>query len=62
MNKIPLRDINGQCEGECRDLVQEADHNRQRDIDSHPYSGSEAPSVPWANSRSEQPGFLGGHV
>ena len=63
MSKIPMRDITGRCdEGECRDLVRDADHRRQEELSHHEYSGSEGPSVPWANSRSEQPGFLGGHV
>ena len=62
MKEMPLRDITGECEGECRDLIREADHNRQSDINGHDYSASEGPSVPWADSRSEAPGFLGGHV
>jgi hypothetical protein len=62
MKHIPSRDITGHCEGDCRNLVREGEENRQRKINGHAYSGGSSPSVPWANSRNEQPGFLGGHV
>ena len=50
-------------EGECRNLVSEADEKRQCEIQSVAYS-TEGPSssVPWASSRNAPPGFLGGHV
>ena len=62
MKHIPSRDINGHCTGECRDLVYESEVKRQREITSHEYTGESSPSLPWASSRNEAPGFLGGHV
>ncbi len=62
MKHIPSRDITGRCEGECRDLVRENEKIRQREIDTHEYSGGATISVPWAKNRNEQPGFFGGHV
>ena len=63
MAHIPSRDINGRCEGECRDLVREGEIRRQSDISSVEYSiDSPSPSVSHAWARSEAPGFLGGHV
>ena len=64
MARIPSRDITGQCdEGECRDLVREADESRQACIESEPYSIEDSsPSISRAWSRNEAPGFLGGHV
>lgn len=63
MASIPSRDINGRCEGECRDLVREGEESRQESIASVSDSFQEAvPSVSWAGSRNEAPGFLGGHV
>ncbi|OGR22880.1 MAG: hypothetical protein A2277_17850 [Desulfobacterales bacterium RIFOXYA12_FULL_46_15] len=62
MKTIPSRDISGECTGECRDLVMESNRKRQKEIDIFRYSASSSPSVPWARSRNEPPGFLGGHV
>lgn len=63
MADYPSRDITGVCEGECRNLVAEADVKRQREIQSVAYSNeSGSPSISRANSRNEAPGFLGGHV
>lgn len=62
MNNILSRDIIGRCEGECRNLVREGEERRQKEISVHSYSGGSSPSVPWANSRNEQPGLFGGHV
>lgn len=63
MKQIPSRDISGQCEGECRNLVREADEKRQSKLSSEPYSNSgPSASVPWARSRNEAPGYFGGHV
>ncbi|HCY87937.1 MAG TPA: hypothetical protein DHV36_22565 [Desulfobacteraceae bacterium] len=63
MAHIPSRDITGVCEGECRNLVGEADVKRQKEIQSVAYSNEEgSPSVSRAHSRNEAPGFLGGHV
>lgn len=62
MKHIPSRDITGKCEGECRDLVRESEERSQKELNTKEYSGGSSPSVPWAKSRNEQPGFLGGHV
>lgn len=62
MSDFISRDITGKCEGECRDLVRDGEERRQLIINGQPYSGGTSPSTPWANSRSEQPGFFGGHV
>jgi hypothetical protein len=62
MKYIPSRDITGVCEGECKDLVRQGEEYRQKKINSYAYSGGSSPSLPWANTRSEQPGFYGGHV
>ncbi|WP_300465246.1 hypothetical protein [Desulfobacula sp.] len=62
MKYIPSRDITGVCEGECKNLVRLNEEVRQTELDSYPYSGGSSPSVPWANTRNEQPGFYGGHV
>lgn len=62
MKHMPSRDITGKCEGECRNTVREAEVKRQREIGAVEYSHGSSPSVSWARSRNEQPGFLGGHV
>ena len=63
MASIPSRDISGVCEGECKDLVQEAYESRQVCLESEPYSVEDStPSMSWSDSRNEAPGFLGGHV
>ena len=63
MNRIPLRDITGKCEGECRNLVREAEERFQREIDASELESREfSRDVPWASSRNEPPGYLGGHV
>ena len=59
---MPKRDITGKCEGECRNLVREAEEKRQHKLKKYMYTNSEGPQVKWARSRSEQPGFFGGHV
>ncbi len=63
MTEFPLRDITGKCEGECKNIVLEADEKRQKEIDasSVEYDGP-SPGVPWAKNRNETPGFFGGHV
>jgi hypothetical protein len=62
MKHIPSRDITGVCKGECRNLVREGEERRQIEVNNYAYSCGSSPSVPWAKSRNEQPGFLGGHV
>ncbi|WP_153307455.1 hypothetical protein [Desulfospira joergensenii] len=62
MSNIPSRDINGRCEGECRNLVREGEVERQNELKDHEYSGSPSSSPEWTRSRTEQPGIYGGHV
>ena len=63
MEHMPSRDITGNCEGECKNIVREADEKRQLEMGAEPYSNSGPSfSVPWAKSRNEAPGYLGGHV
>jgi hypothetical protein len=62
MNHIPERDITGKCEGECKNLVRESEEKCQEELKAYSYTGSPSPSVPWANSRSDQPGIYGGHI
>ena len=63
MNRIPLRDITGKCEGECRNRVREAKERFQREIDASGIESREfSRNVSWALSRNEPPGYLGGHV
>jgi len=62
MNKMPTRDITGKCEGECKDIVFEAEKKFQKELNKYGYSGGESPSVDWAKCRDASPGFLGGHV
>ncbi len=63
MKDILKRDITGECVGECRDIVREAEQDRQAEIESVGLEGAESfPSVSAAFSRNEAPGFLGGHV
>lgn len=62
MKHILSRDINGKCEGECRNLIREGEIKRQKEVDRFHYSGGSTRSVPWAKGRNEQPGFFGGHV
>ncbi|MDY0219596.1 MAG: hypothetical protein RBR67_00460 [Desulfobacterium sp.] len=63
MTEQLLRDITGKCEGECENIVRQAEERRQGEINSSgvSYSGP-SKSVPWARSRNEQPGVWGGHV
>lgn len=57
------RDITGECEGECRDLVREGEEERQDEILASDVEAPESyPDAPWARSRNEQPGVFGGHV
>lgn len=57
------RDRNGKCIGECKDTVLEGLEKRQKEISADPFEGPDSfPSVSWAKSRNEQPGWLGGHV
>lgn len=63
MTDILRRDITGECEGECRDLVREGEEERQNEINtSGVETPDEFPDAHWARSRTEQPGVWGGHV
>ncbi len=63
MNTMPERDISGKCEGECRDRVLKGGQERQAEIDNTTTESLEpSPRVPWANTRNEPPGSMGGHV
>ncbi|MBU1171478.1 MAG: hypothetical protein KKD44_18140 [Proteobacteria bacterium] len=57
------RDRTGTCFGECKDLILEGMKNRQKEILADPFKSPDSfPSVPWAKTRNDQPGWLGGHV
>jgi len=63
MTEILERDRTGKCEGECSDRVREGEEERQAQLSSESVDSPDSfPSVPWANSRKEQPGVYGGHV
>lgn len=63
MNNIPRRDIDGHCEGECRNRVFESEQNQQKRINESQLDYSTPVSSPsWASDRNSSPGFLGGHV
>jgi hypothetical protein len=60
---MPKRDITGDCEGECRDRVQEGDKERQADLEKASVKAPEDyPKAPGAEKRNNPPGGLGGHV
>lgn len=63
MAEIPNRDITGQCEGECRDRVNEANEERQSEM-KHLSTETPAsyPNAPQAEKRNTPPGAYGGHV
>jgi hypothetical protein len=64
MKKMPSRDTNGKCRGECRDRAYEGEVERQSDIDSTvmEYSTPASNSPAWTSRRKEQPGVMGGRV
>jgi hypothetical protein len=63
MQDILRRDITGECVGECKNTVREAEEKRQREIDAQDIESADAfPKVEHAFSRNAPPGFLGGHV
>lgn len=63
MDTILKRDINGECEGECRDRVKEGEKERQCFIGISGLPSIESfPEVEAATSRNEPPGTWGGHV
>lgn len=61
--KIPERDITGNCQGECRDRVNEGEQKRQAALAKEDVRAPESyPNAPGARSRNNPPGELGGHV
>ena len=63
MKNIPKRDITGQCEGECRDRINESNRERQKEMKKYNSLSPESyPNAPGANKRSIPPGAFGGHV
>jgi hypothetical protein len=61
--KMPKRDITGECEGECRDRVKEGEEQRQADLEREAVrSPDHYPKAPGGGKRDEAPGGLGGHV
>ncbi len=64
MSKIPSRDITGHCdEGECRDRVSEAAHERQENHIKGKHYSSPNPNRPeHTKDRDEQPAVWGGRV
>jgi len=64
MSAIPNRDITGECEGECEDLVTIMEKEQQAKIDglSMESSTAQTPAVEYANTRNNAPGELGGHA
>lgn len=61
--KMPKRDITGDCEGECRDRVKEGEEIRQEKVEAEDVKAPEDyPEAPGKKSRNEPPGALGGKV
>ena len=63
MKSMPLRDITGECHGECRDRIREGEDLRQKSIDESSIDYAEyASNLSWTFSRDLPPGALGGRV
>jgi hypothetical protein len=62
MEKMPKRDTTGNCEGECRDRVNEGEEERQQSIASQSYNEPSPNSPSWTKNRKEQPAVHGGRV
>lgn len=64
MEKMPSRDTNGKCVGECRDRVLEGEVERQEAINfsSKPYDEPAERSPSWTSQRNDPPGAMGGRV
>lgn len=61
--KLPKRDITGECEGECRDRVKEGEKERQQAMKKEDVEAPEEyPNAPGAKDRDNPPGQMGGHV
>jgi hypothetical protein len=60
---MPKRDVTGDCEGECKDRVNEGKRERQADLEKSGVKAPEDyPKAPGAEKRSNPPGDMGGHV
>lgn len=58
MTEFPSRDITGKCEGECKNIVLEADGKRQEAINASSVEyGGPSPSVPCAKIAVLRPVF-----
>jgi hypothetical protein len=64
MKKMPTRDTNGNCKGECRDRVFEGEQERQMAINhsNKRYDEPAERSPSWTSDRNDPPGSLGGRV
>lgn len=64
MSNMPERDITGNCQGECRDLVREGEEERQSHINasSKSYDTPSERSPSWTSRRNDPPGAMGGRV
>jgi hypothetical protein len=61
--KMPKRDITGECEGDCRDRVKEGEEERQEALEKENVEAPpDYPKAPGAEKRDNPPGDLGGHV
>jgi hypothetical protein len=61
--KMPKRDITGDCEGECRDRVKEGEKDRQASMEKEDVKAPEDyPKAPGAEKRDSPPGGMGGHA
>lgn len=61
--KMPKRDITGECEGGCRDRVKEGEEKRQATLEKENVEApQDYPNPPGAKKRDNPPGELGGHV
>lgn len=60
--KMPKRDITGECEGECRDREKEGMEERQAKLEKEDVDAPEEyPNAPGAKKRNSPPGAMGGH-
>ncbi|MFZ0727508.1 MAG: hypothetical protein WAO07_01480 [Desulfobacterales bacterium] len=60
---MPKRDVTGDCEGECRDRVNEGREERQENLKKENVESPEDyPKAPGADKRNRPPGDMGGHV
>jgi hypothetical protein len=63
MKNLLKRDITGECVGECKNTVRDAEQRRQAEINDSGVASPDAyPQAAGASSRNEPPGFWGGHV